>query len=69
VRQLAALLGLGWVGLNLGLAYLLATSGWADKTVAKGLGQQLLLWGGAAAIALFALGLAWQCARLALSRE
>jgi hypothetical protein len=69
VRQLVALLGLVWAALNLGTAYLLASSGWADKTVAKGFMQQLLVWGGGALIALFALALAWRCLALAVSRD
>jgi hypothetical protein len=69
LRQIVALLGLVWVALNLGTVYLLATSGWADKTVAKGFSQQLLLWGGGVLIGLFALALAWQCVALALGRD
>ena len=69
MRQLVALLGLVWVAGNLLAVYLFVTSGFADKTAAKGLFQQILLWSGGLLIGLFALLLAWQCVALALSRD
>ena len=69
MRQLVALLGLAWAAGNLFAAYLFVTSGFADKTAAKGLIQQALLWSSGLLIGLFALLLAWQCVALALSRE
>ena len=69
MRQLAALLGLVWAAGNLLVAYLFVTSGFADKTAAKGFIQQALLWSGGLLIGLFALLLAWQCVALAVSRD
>jgi hypothetical protein len=69
VRQLVALLGLLYVSANLLAVYAFITSGLAAKTAAKGLTQQGLLLSGGLLIGLFALGLAWQCVALAVSRQ
>jgi hypothetical protein len=69
MRRLVALVGLIWSVGNLLLAYQLVTSGLAGKTVAKGLALQFALWSGGLLIAVFALLLAWQCVRLAASRD
>ncbi len=69
MRQVVALLGLLWAAGNLLVAYLFVSSGLAEKTAAKGFGQQALLVVGGLVVGLFAALLVWRCVALAMSRS